>query len=103
MANPEHLKLLLRGVDAWNEWRIKEPSVRPDLEFEGADLRGADLSEADLSEADLRRAILNLGGGKADLLLTDLIPILNLDGEADLSEANLRPARKAEKMKGEHV
>jgi hypothetical protein len=31
MANPEHLKLLIEGVDVWNEWRAKEPSVLTDL------------------------------------------------------------------------
>ena len=31
MANPEHLELLRQGVDVWNEWRAKEPSIRPDL------------------------------------------------------------------------
>jgi hypothetical protein len=38
MANPEHLKILERGVDAWNEWRKEHPEIVPDL-----------------SEADLRR------------------------------------------------
>jgi hypothetical protein len=31
MANTEHLALLLNGVDVWNGWREKYPSVRPDL------------------------------------------------------------------------
>jgi hypothetical protein len=42
-ANPEHLKLLQQGIDVWNEWRAKEPSIVPDLSE--AKLRGADLSE----------------------------------------------------------
>jgi hypothetical protein len=44
MANAKHLALLRQGVDVWNAWRKKEPSVRPDLDH--ADLTGADLSEA---------------------------------------------------------
>ena len=31
MANEEHLKVILEGVQAWNAWRAKDPSVRPDL------------------------------------------------------------------------
>jgi hypothetical protein len=31
MANPEHLKILERGREAWNEWRRKSPKIRPDL------------------------------------------------------------------------
>ena len=65
MATKEHLDLLRQGVDAWNAWRHKEPSIRPDLsgvetlagaDLSGADLSGANLSEADLSEADLSQA-----------------------------------------------
>jgi uncharacterized protein YjbI with pentapeptide repeats len=75
MANDEHVAMLKRGVDAWNEWRGENPYIRPNLreahlikaDLGGADLRGADLSGADLSDA-------------------------NLSG-ADLSEANLSGAR----------
>jgi len=38
MANREHLEILKRGVKAWNEWREKNPDVKPDLR--GADLKG---------------------------------------------------------------
>jgi TIR domain/Pentapeptide repeats (9 copies) len=31
MANPEHQKILNRGVAAWNTWRKETPLVRPDL------------------------------------------------------------------------
>jgi len=66
-ANPEsnvQPDLAKCGVAAWNEWRVANIGVRPNLSE--ADLSEADLSEADLSEADLR--------------------------EADLSEADLRGA-----------
>jgi uncharacterized protein YjbI with pentapeptide repeats len=61
MANPEHLKLLKQGVERWNAWREKEPSVRPDLsgaDLSGADLTSANLSGTDLTSADLTRANL---------------------------------------------
>jgi hypothetical protein len=52
VAKPEHLELLRQGVEVWNKWRSKSPSVRPDL-FE------ADLSEVNLSGADLTQAYLS--------------------------------------------
>jgi uncharacterized protein YjbI with pentapeptide repeats len=104
VANPEHLALLQQGVDVWNAWRAKEPSVRPDLSssdlteahlsganLTGADLNGADLSEADLSEANLRE--VNLKGAKlqdANLERAHL-NAAHL-GAADLSGANLSEA-----------
>lgn len=31
MANSEHIDILRKGVDAWNQWRKDNPSVKPDL------------------------------------------------------------------------
>jgi len=31
MANPEHLKILKRGVEVWNKWREDNPKIVPDL------------------------------------------------------------------------
>jgi hypothetical protein len=119
MANPDHLKMLRQGVDAWNTWREREPSTTPDLsgadlhevklsvadlsranlhgaDLSRADLRGANLHGADLSGADLIGADLsgaNLSGaelGDANLIHADLRGA-NLS-EANLSEANLRAA-----------
>ena len=42
MASDEHVALLKQGVTAWNEWRLKNPDTRPDLN--GATLIGATLS-----------------------------------------------------------
>jgi hypothetical protein len=98
IANPEHLKILRQGVEIWNQWRINNPAIKPDLREANlnkaylreailikADLRGADLREANLRGTDLREADLretNLRG--ADLR------------EANLTEANLREANLAE-------
>jgi uncharacterized protein YjbI with pentapeptide repeats len=108
MANEDHLRLLRQGVDTWNAWREKEPSVRPDLiraDLHWANLSGANLDRANLTRASLRRASLigaslrgaslsranlskaNLGG--ADLLGANLF-------EADLREANLFKANLCE-------
>ena len=76
MANPEHLKLLQQGVDVWNAWRKKEPSIVPDLT--GANLSDVDFRRANLSKADITYA--NLIG--ADLRGANLI-------SADLRWANL--------------
>jgi len=31
MVNDEHVAMLKKGVDAWNEWRDDNPDIRPDL------------------------------------------------------------------------
>ena len=100
MANEEHLAVLKRGVEAWNQWRQKNPEVRPDLgraklaraNLRGADLSGADLSGADLSGADLSGANLTWADlSRADLSGADLSGA-NLCFWADLSGANLSGA-----------
>jgi uncharacterized protein YjbI with pentapeptide repeats len=66
MANPEHLKILKQGVEAWNKWISEHPVSIPDLS--GADLGNAILSCAILSGAILSGAILiNTNLGDADL------------------------------------
>ncbi|NEO72927.1 pentapeptide repeat-containing protein [Moorena sp. SIO3H5] len=74
MADKEHLAVLKRGIDAWNQWRRENPNLEPDLSE--ANLRGADLSRADLRRVNLIKADLN---------------VTNLRG-ANLSEANLLEA-----------
>jgi hypothetical protein len=106
MANPEHLSILAKGVDVWNNWREEHPRITPDLsmadvhagqipgavaDFSGIDLQwvdlrgasffgtileGANLSHADLREASLFGAILRTA---------------RLEG-ANLSRANLTAA-----------
>jgi hypothetical protein len=84
MANDSHLSVLKRGVEAWNQWREQNPSVKPDLsdaKLREADLRGANLRGSILVRADLRGANLS----RADFTGADL-------GAADLSRADLRGA-----------
>jgi pentapeptide repeat protein len=96
MANDEHIALLKQGDDAaWNEWRLKNPDIRPDLSWGTAsdktDLSKVDLSQANLVGADLSKA--NLSGAnlsKANLSKALLLSA-NLSG-ADLSAASLYDA-----------
>ena len=108
MANQEHLDLLKKGVEVWNQWwhanlidsytGIKRDPMRPDPDLSGADLSGAylwrvDFTNADLSGADLSGAYLEgaklVGANltKAHLIRTNLWGA-NLNG-ADLSGAFL--------------
>lgn len=54
MANEEHLAILKRDTQAWNEWRLRNPETRPDLY--GVNLTKENLHHVDLHEADLRFA-----------------------------------------------
>ena len=85
MPNSEHLKILGKGVEAWNAWREENPDLRPDLV--GANLRNAELSGVNLGWAKLSRVRLSsadLSG--ANLAWADL-------GRVRLSNANLSGAR----------
>jgi uncharacterized protein YjbI with pentapeptide repeats len=89
MADEEQLRLLQRGVKAWNDWRRQAPDT--DIDLREAYLHVAKLGEADLSGANLSGAYLrgaNLRGAN--------LQEANLRGaqlfEADLSGANLRGA-----------
>ena len=74
MANPEQVAVLKQGAESWNEWRMQNPTVIPNLSK--ADLRGEDLSKTNLSGADLRGA---------QAYASDL-------SESDLMEAHLTAA-----------
>ena len=99
MANKEHLKLLLSGIEGWNDWRNRNARLKPLLtkaELDGADLKYANLSDADLSQANLASSYLNAANlQNADLSKANLrsayLYKANLTG-ADLSEANLLSA-----------
>ena len=84
MANLAQLRILEKGVSAWNDWRNENRDVALDLtsaDLREADLRGADLSCADLSWASLSGAKL-MGAILRDACL----------GKAHLSGANLTRA-----------
>jgi uncharacterized protein YjbI with pentapeptide repeats len=90
MPDPKHLRILEKGVKAFNDWREKNPFIFANFvkaNLSGADLSGANLSRAHLSEANLSEADLsgaNLRG--ANLRRADL-------SKADLKQAHLRDAR----------
>lgn len=81
MANPDQLKIIQKGVEAWNAWR--KINCYEDIDLSNADLQNAQLSDADLSHANLKDAILfqaKLEG--ANLYLAQL-------QNADLGSTNL--------------
>jgi hypothetical protein len=93
MADPDHLKMLRQGVDAWNAWREENPDIIPDLS--GSDLSvvhltGANLCKAKLTGADLFGANLQANLTGADLNRAYL-RAAHLNG-ADLTDANLNGA-----------
>lgn len=53
MANPNHLKILEQGVEAWNKWREENPKVRPELS--GQSLEGLFLREVNFSEMKISK------------------------------------------------
>ncbi len=94
MANPEHLKILRQGIEAWNQWRQDQPQIHPDLRE--ANLDGEDSRKADLSGADLSGAILNeaklCGANLSQANLSQAKLIFANLFKADLSGANLSQA-----------
>jgi uncharacterized protein YjbI with pentapeptide repeats len=89
MANPEHLAILKKGVEAWNEWRKQDLVKRATYYTENSlDLKGirqfathfvgALLDDVDLSDSVLAHVDLS-GGSFSDSLLI----------KADLRDANL--------------
>ena len=45
MANPEHLRILRKGVRAWNKWKLNRVGLPQEIDLDGADLRDISLSE----------------------------------------------------------
>jgi hypothetical protein len=82
MANPEHLDILKKGVEAWNMWRA---------ELRGDHLHGANFTKPDLSGADLRGANLRMAHLiEANLSKTDLsnaVLDITVFGDVDLTDA----------------
>lgn len=96
MANPEHLKILKEGVEAWNKWRDSvQEGVWPDLnraKLPQAELSGINLSDADLKNADLKGAILR-GADLCYALLNGAKLSSAKLSRAVLGEANLHGAK----------
>lgn len=114
MADQEQLAILKQGVTAWNDWRKRNPNIRPDLrglEFSKANLHGANLMQADLytawldganlCDADLREAnlmqadldwaaLIEANLYKAELVRAELTGAKLM--RANLNEANLKQA-----------
>jgi uncharacterized protein YjbI with pentapeptide repeats len=96
MANEEHVKILERGVDAWNRWRKANPLITPDLSdasftranFRNANFFQSDFSNADLQYTDLVRANLFDANLSASNLIGAELSGASLD-EVSLREANL--------------
>ncbi len=104
LTKENHLMLLQKGVDAWNQWRQENPSNVPSLSLvnlceaklgganlSGANLLGAQLVGAHLEEASLEKAVL-----AAARLEEAHLEKANLEGayleEAHLEKANLSGA-----------
>jgi uncharacterized protein YjbI with pentapeptide repeats len=75
MANNDHLNILKKGVTSWNQWRIDNPTIVPDLrqaplfgeDVSGADFRKVDFSSANFRECKFDRTLFdgaNLSGAK---------------------------------------
>ncbi len=92
--NKQHLKILKKGVTAWNRWRDKERDVIPVLA--GIELSHFNLDNINLNKADLRGAKLsNLSSNNASYRFADLrYAYLNQVSfcHSDLSYANISQA-----------
>ncbi|MDM8552422.1 pentapeptide repeat-containing protein [Desulfobacterales bacterium HSG2] len=104
MANEEHFRILKQGVEAWNEWRERNPNVKPDLReaflseaflkevfFRETNLINASLREANLRGANLRGANLRGANLRGANLRGTISSSADLSG-ADLSGANFSSA-----------
>ena len=91
MANQQHLNLLIKGVDIWNQWRDQNPEIVPDLRkanLSQLNLRGANLDYANLEEAILANTNLSEGSfKKANLSYADLVGAICF--KTTITEANL--------------
>jgi hypothetical protein len=102
MANKEHLNILEQGVEVWNQWRMENPEIRPDLtkakldrlDLSGINLNNTHLRQASLEEANLTEAILIRANFSAVSLYKAHLDEANLLGanflSATLYGANLR-------------
>lgn len=107
MANEEHLSILKKGVNTWNQWREEHLNVEIDLSkasLNNINLKGVDLSEANLSNIDLSKANLNranLNGANLSYAVLSGAKLNKADlGNANLSRADLSGIDLSEAMLG---
>lgn len=84
--NKEHVAILNQGVGSWNQWREKNPEVKPDLShtnLSNCNLKSANLSNTNLGGTIFSKTILY----EADFSGSDMT-LCNLT-EANLTLANL--------------
>jgi uncharacterized protein YjbI with pentapeptide repeats len=98
MANEEHVKILMQGVDAWNQWRMENPDVRPDLyrtDFRTPELRGVPTvvtkyaTEEDIREFNLIMGQVLDGINFSNVNLREANLSFAFLNRADFSGANL--------------
>lgn len=82
MAVEEHIALINKGPEAWNEWIKNNPDETPDL-FQ-ADLRGKNLAAINLKNANLKEAKLQSANLSNAILCDAKLR------KAKLQEANLQ-------------
>ena len=82
MANPEHVRILKQGVEAWNHWRRGNAHIQVDLS--DTSFQKFNLAEIDLSNAYLHRTNFN----QTNLTDAKLFEA-NLQ-EADIVDADMR-------------
>jgi hypothetical protein len=98
MADQSHLEILQQGVEAWNSWRERNPSIEADLseaDLHWVNLSRTDLARARLSGANLFRADLTGANLRRANLARAILTSANLTG-ADLSDASLILSNLAE-------
>ncbi len=96
MANPDHVNKIKEGVSSWNEWREKNPEIKPDLGW--ANLVSLDLKEVHFNESNLKLAFCrdsnftNADFSNANLYGTNF-------QNADLKDANFENSN----LEGAHI
>ncbi len=95
MANEEHVKRILdAGVEGWNDWREKNPEIKPDLrsaDLSNRDLTGINLADARLKGCNFSNTILSRARMSRAILKKAILTRAKLD-DALLDEANLKYA-----------
>lgn len=107
MANEEHARLILQGVDTWNMWRRENYGLNllPDLsgvDFLHKNLVGANFSHTNLTGVNFAFAHL-AGVNLVEANLTDVILQRSNLSDANLTRANLTNANLSEALLVETV